>query len=357
MNETASGPGQEFLPVEVLAYSDVVRKLGSTRAHILVGNGFSIACDPVFRYTSLYEAAVRAGLSTRAQSVFERLGTNNFESVLRLLEDAQWVGVRYGIGEAELAPLLEDAEIVKQTLVEAVTNSHLDHTGCVPDEKKTAAKEFLKRYHSVFTTNYDLLLYWTVLHGGPASHEDGFRADDDDPEAPYLVFSERLGDKSGLYYLHGALHLYIEGGQLRKHSWIRRGQRLTESIRTGLAERQYPLFVAEGSPDKKLQQIQRVGYLWYALDKFARIHNPLVVLGHALGPSDQHIADAIADNKDIRQLFIGLHGDPESSGNLSLRSAVQRIQRRREERKGRGRKAAGLAIEYFDTASARPWGS
>ncbi len=343
--------------MELLTYANVLAKIGERRAHVLIGNGFSIACDPVFRYDSLFEAAVRSGLSGRAQSVFSRLGTNNFEGVLRLLEDAHWIAGLYGLEALELRGLAEDAEIVKTALVEAVTTSHLDHAGCVPDAKKDAARSFLAPYHNIFTTNYDLLLYWTVLHTGRASHQDGFRADEDDPEAPYLVFAERLGDRKGLYYLHGALHLYIESGQLRKHSWIRTGQRLTDLIRAGLAERQYPLFIAEGSPDKKLEQVQRNGYLWYALDKFARIGGPLVVFGHSLGASDQHIAEAIADNVAFTQLFIGLHGDPESDTNLAIRAAIDGILSQRTARTSGRRRSGVLTAEFYDAATAQPWGS
>lgn len=340
---------------QLLPYPDVVKKLGTSRAHVLLGNGFSIACDPVFRYTSLFEAAVRAGLSERAQALFQRLGTNNFEGALRLLDDAQWVGGLYGLSAEQMNEMNQDADIVKHTLVDAVTHSHLDHTGCVPDEKKDAAVRFLSTYHNIFTTNYDLLLYWTVLHPGRPSHKDGFRADEDDPDASYLVFSERLGSSKGLFFLHGALHFYIASGELRKHSWIRSGERLIDLIRAGLAERHYPLFVAEGSPDKKLEQIQRTGYLWYALDKLARIEGPLVVLGHSLGPSDRHITDVIADNSKLIKLFIGLHGDPEENSNLAIRAAVQQIQQRREAR-ARNSRGSVLTIEFFDSQTAEPWG-
>jgi hypothetical protein len=79
----------------LLTYSDVRQRIGSGRSHVLLGNGFSISCDPVFKYQSLYEYAVNAGLSDTAKKVFEKLGTNNFEGVMRLLDDAHWVSVIY----------------------------------------------------------------------------------------------------------------------------------------------------------------------------------------------------------------------------------------------------------------------
>lgn len=341
--------------IEVADYATVLASIRG-RSHLLLGNGFSIACDDVFRYQSLYEVAVADGLSEQAQAVFGRLGTNNFEGVLRLLEHAHWLCAQYGIAHANLADVLRDVEVVKSTLVHAVTASHLEHSGCVSDARKEAARVFLKPFHNIFTTNYDLLLYWTILSGHPVTHGDGFRSDEDDPDAPYVVFSERLGGSKGIFYLHGALHLYVNGGQLRKHTWNRNQVRLTEQIRASLAASEYPLIVSEGTPEKKLEQIERNGYLWYALDKLHRIEGPLVVFGHSLGPSDQHIVNALASADNLPQLFVGLHGPPDSDVNLQIRAAAERMITAREARiatRGRGKP---LFVGYFDSSSTRPWG-
>ena len=337
-------------------YHEVRDSIGARTSHVLVGNGFSIACDPIFRYGSLHDTAVEAGLSERAQAVFDRLGTNNFEGVLRLLENAAWTAELYGAPPEVPRQMRADVEIVKRTLIEAVTNAHLPHTGSVTPEKYAAARRFIAPYHNIFTTNYDLLLYWTILQEGAATHQDGFRSDADDPEAPYVVFSERLGGNKGLFYLHGALHLSIADGQLRKHCWNRTGQRLTDLIRAGLAEGVYPLFVAEGTPEKKLEQIQRIGYLWYALDKLSRIETPLVVFGHAFSAADGHIANAIADNLKLPEMYVGLHGDPNSERNLAIQATVQNMVRRREARNAGRRRPVALQASFYDSDSAAPWG-
>jgi len=343
--------------LEILDYSAVMERVRAGRYHLLIGNGFSIGCDPIFTYRSLYSAAVDAGLSARAQAVFERLGTNNFEGVMRLLDDSHWVATVYGLVSGDNSEMLGDLEVVKKTLVEAVAGSHLEHTGLVPDGKKAAARRFLAPYHNVFTTNYDLLLYWVVMSepDGPP-YEDGFRADPDDPDTPYLIFSERLGDSKGLFYLHGALHLYLAGGELRKHSWIRTGRRLTELIRGGLAERQYPLFVAEGSSEKKLEQINTSGYLSYCLGKLGRVQNRVVVYGHGLGLSDRHVAYAIAENTDLREVFVGLFGDPGSPQNQETRAAVEAMVNRRGKITARSRRKWPLEVRFFDSATTDVWG-
>jgi hypothetical protein len=341
----------------VLSYDEALYSLrGIETVHLLLGNGFSIGCDPIFSYGRLYDAAITAGLSARAQHVFDRLGTNNFEGVLRLLDETRWIGEIYGLSEIGIAAIETDSQIVKDTLVQAVANSHLDHAGLVSDEKKSSALKFLSRYKNVFTTNYDLLLYWVVMAGNPHPFADGFRPPEDDADATYLVFTERLGNTPGMYYLHGALHFFLAGGELRKHSWVRTGTRLTDLIRTGLAQGQYPLFVAEGTPERKLDQIQRHGYLWYCLDKLARIKSPLVIYGHALGPSDAHIVNTIVDNPELPEVIVGLHGDPSSVGNKAIIMSCDQMVARRETRRARRRSVVPLSVRYFQTESASVWG-
>lgn len=339
----------------VLDYQSVRRKISDRTSYLLLGNGFSIACNPVFRYGSLYDAAVEAGLSERAQRVFERIGTNNFEGVMQLLEETHWIAKTYGLVQGNTSAMLADLEIIKQTLIEAVAHSHLEQPGDVADERKRSAAKFLEPYKIVFTTNYDLLLYWTNMSAGePPPFEDCFRADQDDSNAPYLVFSQRLGDRRGMLYLHGALHFYLEDGELRKHSWIRTGRRLTELIREGLHVGQYPLFVAEGSPEKKLQQIQGNGYLWYCLEKFRSIQSPLVIFGHSLGSSDDHILDAIATNRRLPAIYVGVHGNPDSSSNQATRAMAQHMANRRAQMRGR---PLPLEVFFYDTDSAEVWES
>lgn len=342
----------------ILTYQQVRDRLSATHTvHLLLGNGFSIGCDSVFTYGSLYDVAVAAGLSERAQRIFDRLGTNNFEGVMRLLDDSHFVASTYELVPSNSSAMLDDLETVKHSLVEAVARSHLAHTGEVPDEKKASAVAFINGYQSVFTTNYDLLLYWVNMAAGARPpFGDGFREDENDPDAPSLVFSENLGRDRGIFYLHGGLHLYSDHGALRKHSWRRSGRPLMELILEAFSRGGYPLFVAEGTPEKKLEQIRRNSYLSYALGKFGRIESPLVVYGHALGPSDGHIADAIVNNEKIKAFYVGLFGDPDSEANAATKHCANDIADRWAQ------KAAGLPRKYdldvffYDSASVMCWG-
>lgn len=207
----------------MLKYSDVLSKVGKT-IHLLVGNGFSISCDPIFSYKNLYEKALKAGLSKNAQSIFENFGTNNFEAVMRLLDDGNWLAGLYGLVKPENSELKQDLDVLKQTLIEVIAKSHISHSGEIAEERKAKVSEFFNPYTNIFCTNYDLLAYWVVnWSNNPPIHEDGFRADEDDPST--LLFSERVKDKKGLFYIHGGLHLFNGSGGIRKYSYVRSGHK------------------------------------------------------------------------------------------------------------------------------------
>lgn len=333
----------------VLDYSDVKNALPG-RAHLLLGNGFSIGCDPIFKYQSLYNIAVSKGLSKNAQAVFERFGTNNFEGVMRVLMDAHWVGRQYGaIDDDESSEILSDVEIVRSALVEAIAESHLEHSGMVLDRMKASADDFLKPYHNIFTTNYDLVAYWVVMAAKPSPrYRDGFGEDREEPDADHVVFSFQLGDQRGIFFIHGALHLWVKNGVVAKHCWSRTGERLTDLIRDGMADGRNPLFVAEGTSEKKLAQIYTSSYLSYALSKLGRVRGTLVVLGHSLSAQDQHLRDVIASNKLLTTLFIGVR---DAKNTAKADEAADSIRLRRAER---GHDP--LEIEYFLSESAKVWG-
>jgi hypothetical protein len=187
----------------------------------------------------------------------------------------------------------------------------------------------------------------------PVPFGDGFGNDEDEPDAPYVVFLGRSGRRPNILFLHGALHLHLVGADLRKHCWNRTQTPLTELIRAGLDERQYPLFISEGLAEKKLEQIETHGYLWDGLQKLSRIESPLVVYGHALGPADQHLADAIVKS-DTDKVFIGLHGDPDSVANRDIRRNGARMEERRAQM-GEKRRVTPLVVKYYQSETAHVW--
>lgn len=344
----------------VVLYSEVLKHLSDEkRHHLLIGNGFSIGCDPCFSYTNLYGHAVEKGLGERAQKVFQRFGTNNFEAVMKLLDDGNWLAVTYGLTKDE-SEIARDLNLIKAALIESISKLHPDHTGKVDDIKKMKAVKFFKPFHNVFSLNYDILPYWINMMTDPPVYQDGFRQDPDDPDGPSLVFSERIGDGKGLYFVHGALHLFNGEGGLRKHCWSRTMRPITALIREGLEQARYPLFVSEGHAVKKMEQIQSSGYLSYCYGKLGRITQRLVIFGFSFGTSDQHISQAIAANLEVTEVFVGVYKNQGAYPDGIFRAVEMMVAYRDkllEEKTARFRSAHRLKVIYFDSTSADVWGS
>ena len=254
-----------------------------------------------------------------------------------------------------MSSMAKDLESIKAALVSAIANTHLPFPKSVAEARKDRCVQFLAPYKNVFTTNYDLLLYWVAMHGSNVlQRQDGFRASPEEPDADYLVFHEHIKGNKGILFLHGAVHIYVVEGEVRKHSWIRTDKRLMELVKQGLSKGEYPLFVAEGDSDRKLEQIQRSRYLSYCLGKLERIEQALVIYGLSLGASDQHIANAIADNSELETIFVGLYDKFDSASSKAIREAVGRMIKRRDHNRKRG-KFKPLSAEYYNSKTAHVW--
>ena len=71
--------------MSLLTFNDAIEKskLYSKR-HLLLGNGFSIACRPnIFVYKKLFEQADFGSLSPSIKEAFNKLNTTDFERVIK----------------------------------------------------------------------------------------------------------------------------------------------------------------------------------------------------------------------------------------------------------------------------------
>jgi sirohydrochlorin ferrochelatase len=267
---------------------------------LLVGNGASRAVWNEFAYASLYATArdlAEGGLSPADRELFTRLDTHNFESVLSALRTTGVVNEALNlptevIGERYLS--------IRRALANAVRTVHIPWPR-VRDASLQVIRTTLLSYEWVFSTNYDLLLYWAIMSGLPnppdikdffwhrcAGCEDG----------PWLCFVpsdvEVSSPATRVVYLHGALHLYeLSPSQAAKRV---SGARNLLDVFYELAEEDaaaIPLFVAEGRAIDKMQAIGESPYLSFAYDRLVAHREPLVIFGHSLGSNDQHIVDAV----------------------------------------------------------------
>lgn len=340
--------------MEVISFAKALEIAGDQKKpHLLLGNGFSIACRPdIFLYGKLFERADFSALSDSAQASFTALSTTDFEKVIRALRDASLLlDVYAGVSENVREMMAQDADGLREVLVSAIASSHPDCPADITEDEFSHCRAFLSNFGKVYTLNYDLLLYWTQMHvpeGDEPSSDDGFRKDEDDFDSAYVVWEPQNAHDQDTYYLHGALHVFDSGTEIQKYTWKNTGIRLTDQIRHALSNNLFPLFVAEGTSDEKLERVRHSDFLAKAYRSFSEIGGSLFVYGHSLAENDEHYLERIEQGK-VSRLFVGLHGDPNSTNNKSIMRRAEQMPLRRR------RKRPSLEVYFYDTDSASVW--
>lgn len=322
------------------------------RKHLFMGNGFSRACrNDIFAYDALFARANFGNLSQQARRAFDALNTTDFEVVMRALKTTSALLPLYVPSNEELLPApLHDAAGLREVLASAIATNHPDKPTDISDESYATCRTFLSNFQTFYTVNYDLLLYWALMHEELAPEirfDDGFRTPDEG-EADYVTWEVEKTDQQNVFYLHGALHLFDAGAELKKFTWINTGVRLIEQVRTALEQELFPLVVAEGTSAAKMQRIIHSNYLGRGYRSFAKITGSLFVYGHAMSENDEHWSRLIGKNA-IQKLFVGIHGDPNGLSNRTLMERCARISLQRPTRRP-------LEVIFFDSSSADVWG-
>ncbi len=263
---------------------------GSRNKHLLLGNGFSIALKPdIFSYGSLFENADFSA-APQIEALFKKLDTQDFEVAIKHLQDAAKVLSVYQPTLKELLQKLEnDAGAIKGALVSAIAKRHPDRPYDIKKEQYVACRSFLRQFSHIYTLNYDVLLYWALMQDEVDDFnllpDDGFRHPEADPDLPYVSWQE--AQSSTVHYLHGALHLFDNGTEIIKYTWSKTDKAIVDQIRDALDEDKYPLFVAEGSSDSKVERILHNAYLHKGLRSFESscgpLNNAIVIFGALTG--------------------------------------------------------------------------
>lgn len=271
---------------------------------LLIGNGASINVWSDFGYSELLR---QARLSGPAAQLFGDLGTVNFESVLEGLWHAERVLAALGRGHKAVTSLYEE---VRSELVATVGRVHVPWDR-VDGATLTRFADVMHGHDLVFTLNYDLLTYWSLMENtANTAIADFFWADGStfDPASAKL-----FPGWTGLLYLHGGVHLWQDTatGQSGKWTSTASGNLLSGLHRrlSGEPSRQ-PLFVSEGTSAQKLRVIRRSDYLSFARQKLIDDLSDTVIFGASFGPQDTHIVDALRTG-GRRKIAISIRPGPD----------------------------------------------
>lgn len=126
---------------------------------LLLGNGLSINVWDGFRYGKLFDHAGNAGLTPDDLAFFT--STPNFERVLADLNTAIRVSEVNGV---DPRLFYQSYRRIQLALGHAIRRVH-PHRTQVPDSTLAAIRPELASYEWVFTTSYDLIVYWSMGYG------------------------------------------------------------------------------------------------------------------------------------------------------------------------------------------------
>jgi len=340
--------------------------------HLLLGNGFSIACDnSIFTYNSLYNETDFSD-SPEIKKSFDLLGTTDFEYVIEVLEKSSIILPAYLDDKHNIASkMVNDSKKIKDLLIETISTRHPSMPSIISGEKYSHCRSFLLNFihkdngGKVYTLNYDLLLYWTLMseldnENSESKFSDGFGRDTVF-ENGEVYFSDDLtwqhSHDQNIHFLHGALHIYDAGYELQKYSWIDTGKPLISQAREALNNNKFPLFVTEGDSLKKMEKIVHNAYLYNSYKSFEGIcegglrkepaSTCLFTYGVSFSQNDSHILNLIPRGR-IKHLFIGIYGDPYSEKNQEIIAKVEAMKSQRDK--------YPLQVTYYSAESANVWG-
>jgi uncharacterized protein DUF4917 len=308
---------------------------------LVLGNGASINLWRDFQYPSLFEQAKTSGFfSAKDEALFDALGVENFEEALHSLSESIRVGA--ALGQRRHIDRLRRASI-QRALAKAVQRVHVSG-GEIPVETFEAIYEEMRDYRHVFTTSYDLILYWAAAKGGDTPFEDfadflWAKGQSFDESTIWLKPNSRV---TRLYFLHGALHLMVLGDGTTCKRTSALGSLLDqfgEPFRRDRAAR--PVVVTEASASDKLRRIGANDYLSYCWRTLRELDCPLVVFGHSLSAQDRHLVDALNEH-------------PKRPLAVSLRDGGARSNRREKHRMSSLLDAKNI---YFFDSTTHPLGS
>ncbi|MBT2736212.1 DUF4917 family protein [Bacillus sp. ISL-7] len=284
---------------EIYDYQDISQSFNN---YLLFGNGLSISINQNFSYQtllaecqSLEDENHERVLSDDDLNFFEQFETIDFERVLYALNTSKIVNNIVGLETGEIEKRYEN---IKNALVKVVRKVHPSWDE-FEDSKFLFLNEYLQKFQGIFTTNYDLILYWSLMRNIEPFIDFFFQGEFDTTNVDN--WSRRIP----FYFLHGSLHLFREKGVTKK---LRaNGLSILDRFDQTMVRGRTPLFVSEGTYTQKLQSITTNDYLNFCFYQLKGIEKNITIFGHSLSENDKHIADAINNNPNVTEVAFGIY--------------------------------------------------
>lgn len=329
--------------------------------HLLVGNGFSSSLlRHIFSYSALRQQLnpSQFSINTRIQNIFQHIGSDDFEEAIKRLNLSEPIAAEYGLGAG---PMSADGEALKTELITAIGATHPAHPwdGITEDNYK-ACRSFLRRFKSIYTLNYDLLLYWVINRTGLTSRfRDGFTRLPT-PQGLPLVWN---GERQNLFHLHGGLHLYkilwnsetpreyaaISDYDYVKLDNVRQNENLIDQIQEKINQKIYPITIAEGDSASKKKKILNERILRHSYFNFKHLSGSLYTFGVGLDKNqDDHLIEALGSSA-ITDVWLGVYQPDHQTLNAINAKFLQLNYKRSQDG------LPDIKVHFYDTASFSIW--
>ena len=318
---------------DLIDFEEALKRTDGEDRALLIGNGFSAE---YFSYRNLLDKS-GLGSGTPIRDLFDILNTVDFEAVVRSLEGAVLVERAYGHG-AHADEIEADAQKVREALVAAVNSTHPAHREDL-GLKYLSSSAFLSHFQTVFSLNYDLLLYWVNLEKSVLKDGFGLGTTEGSFHGPFKESAH-----CHIYSLHGGLHLFEDKiGDVYKA--IDRGSGVIATITDAIGKgRRFPLYVAEGSSAQKMRRINSVAYLRHCYDMLVLNPATVFVYGHSADENDAHIYRAIFGSS-AKKVYFGVY-KPNGEKLKELDGLLAKYQRT---------SGSSTGYTFFDSESAQIW--
>jgi len=280
---------------------------------LLIGNGFSIGVSSKFRYESLLNQVDVMGILMypHARSLFNdgKVGTSNFEEVLRVIYHAHLVNF-YNLDAIKQLYLN-----VQKSLIEAVRASHVSHSE-VPTKEVAKA---LEGYSEIYTTNYDLIPYWSLMGASFSGFCDYFWSGNCEFDLANIAL---WGGKTPIYYLHGAIHLKTSPDGTVYKVTAKDDSSLSDIVGANDMG-DIPLFISEGKSEIKLRRIRENYYLSFCYESLLSCSKNIVIFGHGLDKEyDEHILKALKSSP-LKKIAISVYSGMNAEAKLAFASNIK----------------------------------
>lgn len=329
------------MPFVIRSWDDISANYGCT---ILLGNGASIAVSPSFTYQSLLgHAAERRFLPEDVQQLFQFFRTHDFELVLRIVWQASNVNRSLQIPDQRTHAAYVR---LRDGLIQTVRDIHPEY-GYVSAHLPNIY-QFLKRFRTVISLNYDLVLYWAMTYGLDVEDQHAFKdcfvgggvfSDD------WQRFRQPIGRERSttlVFHAHGSLVLCrsLVEQELKIHN---QGAHLLEAIlQLWQNEQMVPLFVSEGTWEQKVTSIQNSYYLSTVYREVLKSpRNTLVVYGWGFADQDLHLLQRMSGT-GINRVAVSVFRGDQAYCNRVFQTIHDTF-------------GPHVAVEFFDSESPGCW--